>query len=232
MFDLYISEDLALKISMSLATVLFLIVFGSVVFRSLMRFFRFWKTLPILGKVIIPVGFMIFYLHGSIKSNQVFSVRPVPFPTVADLDIERGFKLSNVITNSEYSYALASNSVRNVAWHLAGGHSGFRKYNLGWCFPFGSNMVDKLFVFQDGNIFQNPRDEMPLIKVYDGILSFKPGYSDFWIMVDETIDTETLATFKVTCPELHALQIGHIIDNFTLKPIHITLLFIQRLGQT
>ena len=52
------------------------------------------------------------------------------------------------------------------------------------------------------------------------------------IMVDEAIDTETFATLKVTCPELHALQISHIVDDFALKAVHIALLFIQRLGQT
>ena len=144
----------------------------------------FWLKLPVLAKVILPAVLIVFCLHGSMKNRGAFSVRLPNAATVSDIDIERGFKLESVVTNAAYSYELASNGVRNVAWHLAGGHSAFNRYNLGWSFPMGENSYDHIIAFQEGSVFHNPRDEYPLFRLYDGVFSFIPGYSDFWSLID------------------------------------------------
>ena len=173
------------KIGAALVAALLAIAFGKILLLMSGRFLRFWVKLPILAKVILPAVLTVFYLHGSIKNRGTFSLRPVNVATVTDIDIGRGFKLESVVTNAAYSYELASNAVRNAAWHLAGGHSAFNRYNLGWSFPMGENTYDHIIAFQEGSVFHNPRDEHPLFKLYDGVLSFVPGYSDFWTLIDD-----------------------------------------------
>ena len=173
------------KIGAALVAALVAIAFGKILLSMSGRFFRFWVKLPILAKVILPAVLTVFYLHGSIKNRGAFSLRPANVATVTDADIERGFKLESVVTNAAHSYELASNAVRNAAWHLAGGHSAFNRYNLGWSFPLGENAYDHIIAFQEGSVFHNPRDEYPLFKLYDGVLSFVPGYSDFWTLIDD-----------------------------------------------
>ena len=173
------------KIGAALVAALVAIAFGKILLSMVGRFFRFWLKLPVLAKVILPAVLIVFCLHGSIKNRGAFSVRSPNAATVSDIDIERGFKLESVVTNAAYSYELASNGVRNAAWHLAGGHSAFNRYNLGWSFPLGENVYDHIIAFQEGSVFHNPRDEYPLFKLYDGILSFIPTYSDFWSLIDD-----------------------------------------------
>ena len=173
------------KIGAALVAALVAIAFGKILLSMSGRFLRFWVKLPILAKVILPAVLTVFYLHGSIKNRGAFSLRPVNVATVTDIDIDRGFKLESVVTNAAYSYELTSNAVRNVAWHLAGGHSAFNRYNLGWSFPMGENTYDHIIAFQEGSVFHNPRDEHPLFKLYDGVLSFVPGYSDFWSLIND-----------------------------------------------
>ena len=185
MLDFLFSEAVMVKIGAALVAALLAIAFGKILLLMSGRFLRFWVKLPILAKVILPAVLTVFYLHGSIKNRGAFSLRPVNVATVTDIDIERGFKLESVVTNAAYSYELASNAVRNAPWHLAGGHSAFNRYNLGWSFPLGENAYDHIIAFQEGSVFHNPRDEHPLFKLYDGVLSFVPGYSDFWTLIDD-----------------------------------------------
>ena len=173
------------KIGAALVAALVVIAFGKILLSMVGRFFRFWVTLPFLAKVVFPAVLMVFCLHGSMKNRQVFSQRSQTVETVTDVDIERGFKLESVVTNAAHSYELTSNAVRNAAWHLAGGHSAFNRCNLGWSFPMGENTYDHIIAFQEGSVFHNPRDEYPLFKLYDGVLSFVPGYSDFWTLIDD-----------------------------------------------
>ena len=173
------------KIGVALVAALLAIAFGKILLSMVGRFFRFWLKLPVLAKVILPAVLIVFCLHGSMKNRGTFSVRSPNATTVSDIDVERGFKLESVVTNAAYSYELASNAVRNAAWHLAGGHSAFNRYNLGWSFPMGENSYDHIIAFQEGSVFHNPRDEYPIFKLYDGVLSFIPGYSDFWSLIDD-----------------------------------------------
>lgn len=173
------------KIGAALVAALLAIAFGKILLSMVGRFFRFWLKLPFFAKVVLPAVLVVFCLHGSMKNRGAFSVRSSDAVTVSDTDIERGFKLESVVTNAAYSYELASNAVRNTAWHLAGGHSAFNRYNLGWSFPMGENTYDHIIAFQEGSVFHNPRDEYPLFKLYDGVLSFVPGYSDFWTLIDD-----------------------------------------------
>ena len=173
------------RIGAALVAALVVIAFGKILLSMVGRFFRFWLKLPFFAKVVLPAVLVVFCLHGSMKNRGVFSVRSPTAATVSDIDIERGFKLESVVTNAAYSYELASNVVRNAAWHLAGGHSAFNRYNLGWSFPLGENTYDHIIAFQEGSVFHNPRDEYPLFRLYDGVLSFVPGYSDFWSLIDD-----------------------------------------------
>ena len=173
------------KIGAALVVALLAIAFGKILLSMSGRFFRFWLKLPVLAKVILPAVLIVFCLHGSMKNRGAFSIRSPNAATVSDIDIERGFKLESVVTNAAYSYEFTSNAVRNAAWHLAGGHSAFNRYNLGWSFTLGENTYDHIIAFQDGSVFHNPRDEHPLFKLYDGVLSFVPGYSDFWTLIDD-----------------------------------------------
>ena len=153
------------KIGAALVAALVIIAFGKILISISGRFFRFWLKLPVLAKVIIPTVLIVFCLHGSMKNRGAFSVRSPNAVTVSDTDIERGFKLESVVTNAAYSYELASNAVRNAAWHLAGGHSAFNRYDLGWSFPMGENTYDHIIAFQEGSVFHNPRDEYPIFKL-------------------------------------------------------------------
>ena len=173
------------KIGAALVAALVVIAFGKILISISGRFFRFWLKLPFFAKVVLPAVLVVFCLHGSMKNRGAFSIRLPNAATVSDIDIERGFKLESVVTNAAYSYELASNAVRNAAWHLAGGHSAFNRYNLGWSFPLGENTYDHIIAFQEGSVFHNPRDEYPLFRLYDGVLSFVPGYSDFWSLIDD-----------------------------------------------
>ena len=185
MIDLLFSEAVMAKIGAALVAALIAIAFGKILLSMVGRVVRFWLKLPVLAKVILPTVLIVFCLHGSMKNRGAFSVRSPNAATVSDIDIERGFKLESVVTNAAYSYELASNAVRNTAWHLAGGHSAFNRYNLGWSFPMGENTYDHIIAFQEGSVFHNPRDEYPLFRLYDGVLSFVPGYSDFWSLIDD-----------------------------------------------
>ena len=185
MLDFLFSEAVIAKIGAALVAALLVIAFWKIILSMLGRFFRFWLKLPVLAKVILPTVLIVFCLHGSIKNRGAFSLRPVNVATVTDIDIGRGFKLESVVTNAAHSYELASNAVRNAAWHLAGGHSAFNRYNLGWSFPMGENSYDHIIAFQEGSVFHNPRDEYPLFRLYDGLLSFVPSYSDFWSLIDD-----------------------------------------------
>ena len=173
------------KIGAVMVAALVAIAFGKILLSMVGRFVRFWLKLPFFAKVVLPAVLVVFCLHGSMKNRGAFSVRSPNAATVSDIDIERGFKLESVVTNATYSYALTSNAVRNAAWHLAGGHSAFNRYNLGWSFPLGENTYDHIIAFQEGSVFHNPRDEYPLFRLYDGVLSFVPGYSDFWSLIDD-----------------------------------------------
>ena len=173
------------RIGAALVAALVAIAFGRIILSMVGRFFRFWLKLPFFAKVVLPAVLVVFCLHGSMKNRGAFSVRSPNAAMVSDIDIERGFKLESVVTNAAYSYELASNAVRNAAWHLAGGHSAFNRYNLGWSFLMGENAYDHIIAFQEGSVFHNPRDEYPLFKLYDGVLSFIPGYSDFWTLIDD-----------------------------------------------
>ena len=117
------------KIGAALVAALVVIAFGKILLSMVGRFFRFWLKLPVLAKVFLPAVLIVFCLHGSMKNRGTFSVRSPNAATVSDIDIERGFKLESVVTNAAYSYELASNGVRDVAWHLAGGHSAFGQDN-------------------------------------------------------------------------------------------------------
>ena len=185
MLDFLFSEAVIAKIGAALVAALLVIAFGKILLSMVGRFFRFWLKLPVLAKVILPAALIVFCLHGSMKNRGAFSIRSPNAATVSDIDIERGFKLESVVTNAAYSYGLASNGVRDAAWHLAGGHSAFNRYNLGWSFPLGENSYDHIIAFQEGSVFHNPRDEHPLFRLYDGVLSFVPGYSDFWSLIDD-----------------------------------------------
>ena len=58
------------KIGAALVATLMLIVSWRVVGRMASRFLRFWRALPLLGKVVLPVCLTVFYLHGSIKQTH------------------------------------------------------------------------------------------------------------------------------------------------------------------
>ena len=185
MVDFLVSEAVMARIGAVMVAALVAIAFGKILLSMVGRFVRFWLKLPFFAKVVFPAVLVVFCLHGSMKNRGAFSVRSPNAVTVSDVDIERGFKLESVVTNATYSYALTSNAVRNAAWHLAGGHSAFNRYNLGWSFPLGENVYDHIIAFQEGSVFHNPRDEYPLFRLYDGVLSFRPGHSDFWSLIDQ-----------------------------------------------
>ena len=58
------------KIGAALVAALMLIVSWRVIGRMVGRFLRFWRALPLLGKVVLPVCLTVFYLHGSIKQTH------------------------------------------------------------------------------------------------------------------------------------------------------------------
>ena len=57
------------KIGAALVAALMLIVSWRVIGRMMSRFLRFWRALPLLGKIVLPVCLTVFYLHGSTKQK-------------------------------------------------------------------------------------------------------------------------------------------------------------------
>ena len=57
------------KIGAALVAALMLIVSWRVIGRMASRFLRFWRALPLLGKIVLPVCLTVFYLHGSTKQK-------------------------------------------------------------------------------------------------------------------------------------------------------------------
>ena len=57
------------KIGAALVAALMLIVSWRVIGRMTSRFYEFWRALPMLGKVVLPVCLTVFYLHGSTKQK-------------------------------------------------------------------------------------------------------------------------------------------------------------------
>ncbi len=69
MIDFLFSEAVMAKIGAALVAALMLIVSWRVIGRMASRFLRFWRALPLLGKVVLPVCLTVFYLHGSTKQK-------------------------------------------------------------------------------------------------------------------------------------------------------------------
>ena len=69
MLDFLFSEAVMAKIGAALVAALMLIVSWRVIGRMASRFLRFWRTLPLFGKVVLPVCLTVFYLHGSTKQK-------------------------------------------------------------------------------------------------------------------------------------------------------------------
>ena len=57
------------KIGAALVVALMLIVSWRVIGRMASRFCEFWRALPLLGKIVLPVCLTVFYLHGSTKQK-------------------------------------------------------------------------------------------------------------------------------------------------------------------
>ncbi len=70
MIDFLFSGAVMVKISVALVAALMLIVSWRVIGKMASRFYEFWRSLPMLGKVVLPVCMTVFYLHGSIKQNH------------------------------------------------------------------------------------------------------------------------------------------------------------------
>ena len=70
MIDSLVSEAVMARIGAVMVAALMLIVSWRVVGRMAGRFLRFWRALPMLGKVVLPVCLTVFYLHGSIKQTH------------------------------------------------------------------------------------------------------------------------------------------------------------------
>ena len=58
------------KIGAALVAALMLIVSWRVIGRMASRFLGFWRALPLLGKIVLPVCLTVFYLHGSTKQKD------------------------------------------------------------------------------------------------------------------------------------------------------------------
>ena len=63
-----------------------------------------WLALPLFWKIVLPVVFGAFVLHGSIKSDGVGEcgsegVGGIQLSTVSDEDIARGYRLESAITS-------------------------------------------------------------------------------------------------------------------------------------
>jgi hypothetical protein len=69
MLDFLFSEAVMAKIGAVLVAALMLIVSWRVIGRMASRFLRFWRALPLLGKIVLPVCLTVFYLHGSTKQK-------------------------------------------------------------------------------------------------------------------------------------------------------------------
>ena len=211
MLDLGYLESALLFLSAALLTALCALAWWKVVGGRVKELIGEWRRLPLFWKIVLPIVFAAFCLHGSTKNGNVANVQVLPVVksnyqsgngenpsnlvnpvnhvknnlTVSDEESVLGYRLDSVRTNATYSYACPTNGVRDWAWHRAGGHSAFRRHDLKWTFSIGTNEIDYVAVFQLGSVFKTPRDKISLFPIYDGVLSFRPGVSDFWTLFDE-----------------------------------------------
>ena len=60
MLDFLFSEAVMAKIGAALVAALMLIVSWRVIGRMASRFLRYWRALPLLGKIVLPVCLTVF----------------------------------------------------------------------------------------------------------------------------------------------------------------------------
>ena len=78
MLDLGYLESALLLLSAALLAVLCALVWWKVVGRRVKELLGEWRRLPVLWKVILPLVFGAFCLHGSTKNGKVANVQVLP----------------------------------------------------------------------------------------------------------------------------------------------------------
>ncbi|MBO5647401.1 MAG: hypothetical protein J6S30_01380, partial [Kiritimatiellae bacterium] len=139
MLDLGYLESALLLLCAALLTAFFALVWWKAVGGRVKELISEWRGLPIFWRIILPVVFGAFCLHGSTKNGNVANVQVLPVvksnyqsgngenpsnlvnpvnpvqntPTVFDEEIALGYRLDSVRTNTTYSYACPTNGVRD-----------------------------------------------------------------------------------------------------------------------
>ena len=138
MIDFLFSGAVMVKISVALVAALMLIASWRAVGRMASRFLRFWRALPLLGKVVLPVCLIVFYLHGSIKQTHGV-INRIDKGGGEIYSVSSGYEsVGNSVTGGINVLTLSAESLRISA--------------------FGVDQVNRAFVFEASwseNLFNN-----------------------------------------------------------------------------
>ena len=170
-----------------------------------------FRKLPWPSQIFLLAFVMRMVVHGSIKTNVAGGVEedarqrgrdipvacnkeaatffsrgrnaasPLGADDVDDSDIARGYRLVEVSTNADYSYAMPTNAVLCGHWHQRGAYDDVTLVDFGnWSFLHGSNEVCRLWAFTWGMARAEIRDVAHEIAPVGAPMSAIPDVSRLW----------------------------------------------------
>ncbi len=136
MVDFLVNEAVIVRIGVALVAALMLIASWRIVGRMARRFYKFWRTLPMLGKVVLPVCLTVFYLHGSIKQTQGV-INRIDKGVSEIYSVSSGYEsVGNSVTGGVDVLTLSAESLRI---------SGFQVDQVNRAFGFEASWSENLF---------------------------------------------------------------------------------------
>ena len=164
----------------------FVLRYGAAVLRLTERALRGFAALPFVAKVVLPAFLGVAILYGGSKTNappaQLLRSLPRMMRTVSDADIARGWQVWNTRTN-DVPEPMPALAVVNADWHQFGGHSmfDFVRFDDGWTFPFGTQVLSRITVMEDGALRTKLFITNDEIRVAGCQLAAIPCQSQFWM---------------------------------------------------
>ena len=141
------------RIGAVMVAVLMLIVSWRIVGRMARRFYEFWRALPMLGKVVLPVCLTVFYLHGSIKQTHGLINRSDKNEICSDASDFSSVEDSSIAGTD--GAASAMESLRITAFQIDKENSAFN-FKASWSDNLFNNTLSRnLHLFSSTNLLEN-----------------------------------------------------------------------------
>lgn len=177
-----ISNDLAIKCLLGVATAGFLSVAAFVLFSLVLPA---WRRSTPRGRLVFALMSFGAILYAGAKARRMaialsLAASQLASP-VTEQDVERGFRQLSVRTNAEVSVGMPTNAVPVGKWHVRGAYQD-RVYvpfgDFDWI--AGSNAINRVSVFTGGRARPAPRDALREISAVGGDLLAVQGRSILW----------------------------------------------------